>query len=267
MPIVKPDTELAAVDTNLRQAMRFFGQATGRGGIYEHAGITIVDSGIDYAVFNISLFSGPQIASRLDFEERIKWSEEHFQQRQVRWSHWVCLDLLPRPLRDKADDAFRTRGLRRLTEAPGMFAKELLPPSRALPHIRWRRVNDMETRIAFAHITAMSFDIPFNTCRDVYEPEHAWQGPYEGFIGFHQNTPVCTTALVTGGGVIGIYSVGTLPGHRRRGFAETLMRAVLAEKSAETGVTRYALQSTRAGYDLYQRMGFRDVGRFAVYLT
>jgi ribosomal protein S18 acetylase RimI-like enzyme len=267
LPHGRGSEELAAVDANLRQAMRFFGQATGRGGIYEHAGITVVDSGIDYAVFNISLFSGPQIASRLDFEERIKWSEAHFQQRRVRWSHWVCLDLLPRPLRDKADDAFRTRGLRRLTEAPGMLAKGLLPPSRALPQIRWRRVSDTETRIAFAHITSMSFDIPFNTCRDVYEPEHAWEGPYEGFIGFHQNTPVCTTALVTGGGVIGIYSVGTLPGHRRRGFAEALMRGVLAEKSAETGVARYVLQSTRAGYELYQRMGFRDVGRFAVYLT
>jgi ribosomal protein S18 acetylase RimI-like enzyme len=267
MAIVKPESDLAAVDANLRQAMRFFGQATGGGGVHEHAGITIIDSGIDYAVFNISLFTGPQIASRLDFEERIKWSEAYFQKRRVRWSHWVCVDLLPRPLRDKADDAFRARGLRRLTEAPGMLARGLLPASRVLPHLRWRRVSDTETRIAFAHITSMSFDIPFNICREVYEPEGAWEGPYEGFIGFHRDTAVCTTALVDGGGVIGIYSVGTLPGYRRRGFAEALMRGVLAEKSAKTGVTRYALQSTRAGYEMYRRMGFQDVGRFAVYLT
>ncbi len=267
MASVKPEADLAAIDANLRVAMRFFGQATGRGSIYEHGGITIVDSGTDYAVFNISLFSGPRIASRLDLDERIKWPEAHFQQRRVRWSHWVCLDLLPRPMRDKADDLFRSRGLRRLTEAPGMIANSLLPPCRALPHLRYRRVNDTETRIAFAHITSMSFDIPFATCREVYEPERAWQGPYEGFVGFHQNHPVCTTALVDGGGLIGVYSVGTLPGYRRRGFAEALLRATLAEKSAETGVTRYALQSTRAGYNIYRRMGFQDAGRFAVYLT
>jgi ribosomal protein S18 acetylase RimI-like enzyme len=263
----RSEADLAAIDANLRDAMRFFGQATGRGGVYERAGITIVDSGIDYAVFNISLFTLPRIVSRFDFDERIKWPESHFQQRRVRWSHWVCLDLLPRPLRDKADDVFRARGLRRLTEAPGMLAKSLAPPSRALPHLRWRRVSDTETRIAFAHITSMSFDIPFGTCREVYEPERAWNGPYEGFVGFHQNTAVSTAALVNGGGVIGIYSVGTLPGYRRRGFAEALLRAVLAEKSAETGVTRYALQSTRAGYEMYRRMGFQDAGRFAVYLT
>jgi GNAT superfamily N-acetyltransferase len=267
MRLRKPELEVAAVDANMREAMRFFGQATGRGGIYEHGGITVVDSGIDYAVFNISVFNLPRVTSRLDFNERLAQSQSHFDKRRVRWSHWVCLDLLPPALRERADDVFRAGGLRRLTEAPGMIAKRLLPPSRALPHLRWRRVADTETRIAFAHITAMSFDIPFSTCREVYEPEGAWKGSYEGYVGFHQNTPVCTAALVADGEVIGIYSVGTLPGYRRRGFAETLLRGVLADKSAETGLTRYALQSTRAGYEMYRRLGFEDISRFAVYLT
>jgi GNAT superfamily N-acetyltransferase len=262
-----PESDVAAVDANLREAMRFFGHATGRGGIYDHAGITVVDSGIDYAVFNISLFTVPRVTSRMDFDERLAKPEAHFEKRRVRWSHWVCLDLLPLPLRLRADDVFRARGLRRLIDAPGMIAPRLLPPTRALPHIRWRAVADTETRIAFAHITSMSFEIPFNTCRAVYEPEDAWTGSYRGYVGFHQNTPVCTAAIVVSGGVVGIYSVGTLPGYRRRGFAEALLRGVLAEKSEETGVRRYSLQSTRAGYEMYRRMGFDEVGRFAVYLT
>jgi ribosomal protein S18 acetylase RimI-like enzyme len=148
-----------------------------------------------------------------------------------------------------------------------MLADRLLPPTRPLPVVRWKPVSDSETRIAFAHITSMSFDIPFMTCRAVYETECAWEGSYRGYIGYFQNTPVCTAAIVVAAGAIGIYSVATLPGYRRRGFAESLLRSVLAQVSADMKLTRYVLQSTKAGYDLYRRMGFDTVGRFAVYLT
>jgi len=261
------DSPAAIVAANLREAMRFFGQATGRGGIYERDGITVIDSGIDYAVFNISIFGPPPIAGRRDFTTRLKTPEAHFDTRRVRWSHWVCVDLLPTEIRNRADEVFRSHGLRRLTDAPGMIAPRLLPPSRPLPAILWRRVQDTESRLAFAHITSHSFEIPFETCKDVYEPEPAWRGSYRGYVGFEQGQPVCTAAIVVAAGVIGIYSVGTLPGHRRRGLAEALLRAVLADVSSETGMSRFALQSTRAGYHLYRRMGFEDLGRFAVYLT
>jgi len=261
------DSPVAIVAANLREAMRFFGQATGRGGIYERDGITVIDSGIDYAVFNISIFGPPPIAGRRDFTTRLKTPEAHFDSRRVRWSHWVCVDLLPTEIRNRADEVFRSHGLRRLTDAPGMIAPRLLPPSRPLPPILWRRVQDTESRLAFAHITSHSFEIPFETCKDVYEPEPAWRGSYRGYVGFEQGQPVCTAAIVVAAGVIGIYSVGTLPGYRRRGLAEALLRAVLADVSSETGMSSFALQSTRAGYHLYRRMGFEDVGRFAVYLT
>lgn len=257
----------AVIDENLREAMRFFGQATGQGGIHDYDGVRVIDSGIDYAVFNISLFTAPAVATRADFDERIGRPEIFFRNKSMRWSHWTCLDLLPPAIRSHADEVFRGRGLRKLTEAPGMLADRLLAPTRPLPVLRWRPVSDSETRIAFAHITSMSFDIPFMTCRSVYETECAWEGSYRGYVGYFQNTPVCTAAIVVAAGAIGIYSVATLPGYRRRGFAESLLRNVLAQVSAETKFTRCVLQSTKAGYDLYRRMGFDIVGRFAVYLT
>ena len=263
-----PDLGSAAlIDTNLQQAMRFFGEATGLGSVQDQAGITIIDSGIDYAVFNISVFRGPLVASPLDFHERLCRPEAHFRDRIVRWSHWVCLDLLPPAVRARADDAFRLRGLRRLTEAPAMIAKRLIQPSWALPVLRCRRVDDLESRTAFAHITSMSFDIPFPTCYAVYTPPGAWAGSYRGYLGYMNNAPVTTVAVVPSDEVIGVYSVGTLPGYRRRGCAEALLRTVLAEVSRETKVFTYVLQSTRAGYELYRRMGFDTVGKFAVFVT
>jgi ribosomal protein S18 acetylase RimI-like enzyme len=64
-----------------------------------------------------------------------------------------------------------------------------------------------------------------------------------------------------------VYSLATVPGFRRRGYAEAMLRATVAPISARTGSARVVLQSTEAGYALYKRMGFADVTRFTVYLT
>jgi ribosomal protein S18 acetylase RimI-like enzyme len=64
-----------------------------------------------------------------------------------------------------------------------------------------------------------------------------------------------------------VYSVGTLPDYRRSGFAEAIMRQVLAESQERTGVERTVLQSTAAGQRLYERMGYRRITNFNVYIT
>jgi ribosomal protein S18 acetylase RimI-like enzyme len=85
-----------------------------------------------------------------------------------------------------------------------------------------------------------------------------------GYVGYSGNTAVCTTAITTAAGVIGVYSVGTLPDSRRRGYAETIIRHAVAETSAQTGLERTILQSTRDGLSLYESMGYRTVTRFWV---
>jgi ribosomal protein S18 acetylase RimI-like enzyme len=101
----------------------------------------------------------------------------------------------------------------------------------------------------------------------VYLREQAWQCDYQGFVAFANGRPTAIIAIVAAAGVIGVYSLATLPGFRRQGYAEALLRAATAEVSQRTGFTRVILQSTDAGYALYQRMGFRDATRFTVYLT
>jgi len=77
--------------------------------------------------------------------------------------------------------------------------------------------------------------------------------------------PVTTAAIVVGGGVMGVYNVATLPGHQKRGYGEAAMRHAMADVRGERGMERAILQSTPAGFKLYQRMGFRTVARVAVY--
>jgi ribosomal protein S18 acetylase RimI-like enzyme len=246
--------------------MRFFGQASGSGDIEERDGVLLIDSGVDYSVFNMALLTSPA-ESRPQFEERIGVAADYFRRRGARWSFWLCEDLLKGQARRKYEESFDRLRLRRLTEAPGMIAEHLAAPTRRLPAIECRRVGDRQTRSDFTQITSANFDIPYATCRLIYEPERAWKFDYSGYVGYSDGRAVTTVAIVLAAGAAGVYSVSTAPAFRRHGYAEALMRHVLAEYARERGIERTVLQATRAGYAMYQKMGYREVTRFSVYIT
>jgi ribosomal protein S18 acetylase RimI-like enzyme len=70
-----------------------------------------------------------------------------------------------------------------------------------------------------------------------------------------------------GGGAVGVYNVATLPDQQRRGYGEAVMRYAVAQAQKEHGVEQSILQSTPAGLQLYQRMGYRTITRVAVYAS
>jgi ribosomal protein S18 acetylase RimI-like enzyme len=82
-----------------------------------------------------------------------------------------------------------------------------------------------------------------------------------------EDRAVCIVTVVVGGGVLGVYSVGTLPEYQRRGFAEAAIRYALARAGEQTRLRVSVLQSTAQGLNLYTRMGYRVVTRFGVYLN
>ena len=71
-------------------------------------------------------------------------------------------------------------------------------------------------------------------------------------------------ATLATGSAVGVYAVGTPPAHRRQGFAEALLRHVLAEAG---GARPSVLESSEAGLLLYRRLGYRTVTRYAVFAT
>jgi ribosomal protein S18 acetylase RimI-like enzyme len=78
---------------------------------------------------------------------------------------------------------------------------------------------------------------------------------------------VTTAATTITDDAIGLYSVATMPQHRRSGYAETIMRQVIDEAYRNRGVHRTVLQSTSSGLALYERMGYRIITNFDVYIA
>lgn len=260
------------VDENLRAAMRFFGEASESGQVQSAGPAQLIYSGLDYGVFNIALLTGP-VASERDLSEIIAGCGRYYRERSVRWSFWVCDDLLEPPARRNNREVFTGAGLRVISRAPGMVAQALSTPSRLLPEIDCRPVDDAASRSAFTGLTVSCFDIPIGVARAIYDRESAWNGSYRGFVGFVKGTPVAIVALVRAGGALGVYSLGTLPEYRHKGYGEALLRAASALYRNDPSAPQAAeqepmvLESTEAGYRLYRRIGFQDVTNFTVYLT
>jgi len=262
-----------AINQNLREAMRFFGSATGVGETVSLPGSVAIYSGLNYGVFNIALLDAPDMGTTqtTNSEQSLEiWLDEvalFFKQRTGEWSFWLCEDLLGLVDQRRAHQVLRKLGMRVISNPPGMIAETLAPPHYRLPEVELRPVDDALSRQHFSEITTVCFEIPPGIARRIYIPERAWAGAYQGFLGYSGGQAVSMVATVEAGGVLGIYSLGTLPEYRRAGYGEATLRAAVAENYRRTGVSRVILQSTEAGHMLYQRMGFRDVTHFAVYLT
>lgn len=262
-----PEDEALTVAENLLEALRFFGQARADAEIRDLPGVSLIFCGLNYAAFNAALQARPIDGDAQELGRLIDVSAEHFEARSLRWTYWLCQDFLKQSLRREAPRVFKRHGLRHLTEAPGMYTDRLMPTTRILPVLDVRPVDDEVTRAAFAEVMSTAFEIPHSVSMSVYGAERAWRGTFKGYVGYSNGRAVTTAASVITGDVIGLYSVATLPQHRRLGFAESIMRRVIQEARESRGVSRTVLQATSSGLSLYEAMGYRTVTSFNVFIS
>jgi len=114
-------------------------------------------------------------------------------------------------------------------ELKRLKAEGLAPAVRALPTLEFRRVCDAATRADFSYLMTVSFGLPPPVAREIYESEGTWSGGLTGWLGYCGNVAVTSAATLSTDAAVGVYAVGTPPTHRRKGFAEAIVRQALAE--------------------------------------
>ncbi len=92
----------------------------------------------------------------------------------------------------------------------------------------------------------------------LYELQHL-------YVGYLDGHPVASSALLLDSGVAGIYAVATLPEARRRGIGKSMTVVPLLE-ARQMGYQVGILQSSSMGHPIYQKMGFKDVCSYGLYL-
>jgi ribosomal protein S18 acetylase RimI-like enzyme len=255
----------ADVADNLRESFRVLASGRGQGEIREMRGVSIASAGVTFQMFNAAFLSGP-VLSDADLSQRIHLASMHFEARGLEWAYWVCEDWINGRTRKRSRQLFDKHGLRHSVDLPGMVAERIAPPVRQLPSLEIRRVGSTATRDAFCAIGSLCFNVPISWFREVFERQSVWDR-FAGYVGYVDGDPVSTAAIVIGGGAAGVYNVATIPGHQRQGYGETVMRFALEETARQHGIRRTILQSTSAGYKLYERLGYRTVTTVAVYST
>jgi len=253
------------VAENLRESFRLVAASRKAGEVRELPGVSIASAGATFQMFNTAFLSSP-VASEAELERRILLGMMHFGARGLEWAYWLCEGWMAPQVRHRARQVFERQGLRHSVDLPGMVAEHVAPPVKPLPRLEVRRVGDAATREAFCAIGSVCFHVPPAWFHEVFDGGSVWER-FAGYVGYVDGEPVSTTAAVVGGGTVGIYNVATLPERQRRGYGEAVMRHALADARALHGIERSILQSTPAGYRLYERMGYRTVTQVAVYAS
>lgn len=248
---------------NLRESFRTIAASRGPGEVRELRGVSIAAAGVAFQMFNSAFLSAP-VATETELAQRIFLPALHFDTRGLEWSYWVCEDWIAPGPRKRSRRLFEKHGLRHSVDLPGMVAERLAPPVKPLPALDVCRVRSGATREAFCAIGSFCFHVPPAWFNEVFDSPSVWQR-FASYVGYADGEPVSTAAIVVGAGALGVYNVATMPGHQRRGYGEAVMRHALADARERYGIERTVLQSTPAGFHLYQRMGYQTVTTISVY--
>jgi ribosomal protein S18 acetylase RimI-like enzyme len=252
----------SVVEQNLRAAMRCYGLIGNGSEARDYPGLTVTSSGLDLSVFNSAMLT----SATDNLAPLIATAGVHFRTRRLGWTFWLCEDLLSPAMRDgPTHNLFRSNGMLRVAQTPGMYTNSLKARAKPPAPITFRRVEDTRTRLEFAHIASVVFSLPYATATRIYGAPGLWQGPALGWVGYLTGQPVSVVTIVVAGDALGIYSLGTLPQHQGNGFGETLLRHAIEEARQDTGIERSVLQATAQGMNLYLRMGYRVVTRFTIF--
>jgi len=255
-----------AMEENLRATLGVFGRARPDGEVRQFPGLAVVCSGVRFSTFNAALLTSP-VETAEELRSRVEPAAGYFRRRDLPWSLWLCEEWLQGRLRKRAWRVGEEAGLRLLIQMPGMAAGRLRPPSRPLPPLTFRPVEEEVTRQAFQFLMSAAFEVPAAVSRQIYGAEQTWQDGLAGWVAYWDGCAVATAATRVAGGVIGLYAVGTLPAFRRQGCAEAIVRHALGRAQAASGLEQSVLQSTAAGVSLYRKLGYRDVARYSVYTS
>ncbi len=162
-------------------------------------------------------------------------------------------------------------GLQPAGEVPGMAIDLALVENKpeTITNFTIQEVSSAEMQTLWAQIAAVGTGFP-DAAADAMARLEATLGDAQytaqhRYIGFLNDTPVATSALVLESGVAGIYAVATIPEARRKGIGRIMTVMPLLE-ARQIGYRVGILQASSAGYSIYQNIGFNDVCKYRLYL-
>jgi ribosomal protein S18 acetylase RimI-like enzyme len=231
--------------------------------IIESDDLVLTDCGLPCDTFNAIC------RARLDVniaQERIQSAVQYFAEVQRPFSWWLSPGDQPGNL-----DALLQNACLEYAESELAMAADLdrltlcdLSPD----GLQIRRVRTTAELADFATIVAANWSPPDDQVMQFYQLAAPLllqeESPLWLYVGYLGETPVVSSELTIGGGVVGLYSICTLVDYRRRGFGAALTLQPLLDARAE-GYRTAILQASDQGSRVYRRLGFEPFGQISEY--
>jgi N-acetylglutamate synthase len=119
-------------------------------------------------------------------------------------------------------------------------------------------VAGLADRIDYAAALAAGFEAPPEIMAPFSSPEAFALPGAVPYLAREDGQVVAVGFGVVGDGTAGIFNIATVPAYRGRGYGRAITSRIVAD-GIDRGADLAYLQSSEAGYPLYQSMGFRTV--------
>jgi GNAT superfamily N-acetyltransferase len=155
------------------------------------------------------------------------------------------------------------RGMQQIDDVPLMRATG--PVDARADGLTVRQISTAQADLHVA-IAAAAFGGPAEVFLPFVSPRVLAEPAVRVYVGEAAGTPVTTGVGVTVGDAVGVFTVGTLPAHQRKGYGAAVTARIVADGLA--GGAGWAwLQSSPSGLPVYERLGFRTVDTWQCWVT
>ena len=119
---------------------------------------------------------------------------------------------------------------------------------------------------AHARLAAAGFEAPVQPFLQLMTPSVLAAPGLRCYLGEVDGTQVTTGLGLHLGSFVGVFNIATPEAHRRRGYGAALTARVIADGVA-AGANWAWLQSSPAGYHVYERLGFRTTEAWQCWIS
>jgi len=162
----------------------------------------------------------------------------------------------------------RSRGMHLESPVPLMRRESSGPDLATIaahPSLVIRELTEDESQLHVS-IASSGFEAPPALFEAVVTPAILALPGFHCYVGSVDRQPVTTAVGIVEEDHVGIYNVATLQAHRGRGYAAAITARAVLDGYAATASFAF-LQSSDSGFRVYERLGFRTLENWAVWVA
>jgi GNAT superfamily N-acetyltransferase len=225
-------------------------------------GIDYIFSGLPVAFFNVAILTQPSISAsalRALGHAACEWAAEM----PVPWFLVVTHESID-PGVDVAA-ILGDCGLGAALPLTGMFATHVPPVASAPTGLQITVAGGDAECATLVDINSAAYEMDLEPVKIVLGKKAIWND-HVAVLGSVDGAPASGAAVLMVDGCRYVALVATAPAHRRRGYAEVVMRRALEVAASAHGERPTVLHATDAGRQIYARMGYAPISTHTLYM-